>query len=116
MKFFFFSLLFAILAACAFGDEPQKSVLISAESPGIIDHVTQWIEDKVRRGLNAKVLTTDIRVQEGVVLHRYNLINAVLAKAPGNLFEEAKNTFTTNNWGTLVVEEDQEVHAWGDGN
>ncbi|KAH7025447.1 hypothetical protein B0J12DRAFT_686129 [Macrophomina phaseolina] len=99
MKFFLFSLLFAILAACAFGDEPQKSVLISAESPGIIDHVTQWIEDK-----------------EGVVLHRYNLINAVLAKAPGNLFEEAKNTFTTNNWGTLVVEEDQEVHAWGDGN
>ncbi|KAK7705093.1 hypothetical protein SLS57_010205 [Botryosphaeria dothidea] len=99
MKFYIFSLLVAILAACAYGATPQKQVLVTAESSGIIDHFAQWIEDK-----------------EGVVLHKFHLINAILAKAPATLFDEAKDTFTANNWGNIVIEEDQEVHTMDDGN
>ncbi|KAB2573027.1 Yhr138c-like protein [Lasiodiplodia theobromae] len=98
MKFFIFSFLLAMLAACVVGTAPTKSVLISADSAGVIDHAIQWIED-----------------QEGVVLHKYTLIHAFLASAPASVFEKAKDTFTTNNWGDLVMEEDQEVHAWNEG-
>lgn len=41
--------------------------------------------------------------------------SAFLASAPASVFEKAKDTFTTNNWGNLVMEEDQEVHAWNEG-
>ncbi|EOD42960.1 Yhr138c-like protein [Neofusicoccum parvum] len=96
MKFFLVSLLFALLAACALGFEsPKKKVIVSSEDKGVVDHAMQWIED-----------------QEGVILHKYTLINAFLASAPASVFESAKNTFTTNNWGNLVMEEDAEVHAW----
>lgn len=53
MKFYIFSLLVAILAACAYGATPQKQVLVTAETSGIIDHFAQWIEDKVRYPLRS---------------------------------------------------------------
>lgn len=40
--------------------------------------------------------------------------SAFLAKAPASTFAKAKDTFTTNNWGNLVMEEDQEMHAWSE--
>ncbi|KAL1622293.1 hypothetical protein SLS56_008783 [Neofusicoccum ribis] len=113
MKFFLVSLLFALLAACALGFEsPKKKVIVSSEDKGVVDHAMQWIEDQVRWPSPAQDILADNRPQEGVILHKYTLINAFLASAPASVFESAKNTFTTNNWGNLVMEEDAEVHAW----
>ncbi|OJD29522.1 yhr138c-like protein [Diplodia corticola] len=97
MKLFIFSLLLAMLAACVVGSAPKKMVLVSADSPSVIDHAIQWIEQ-----------------EKGAVVHKYSLIHAFLAEAPASVFEKAKETFTTNNWGNLVMEEDQEVHAWSE--
>ncbi|KAL1613484.1 hypothetical protein UCDDS831_g09380 [Diplodia seriata] len=97
MQLFIFSLLLAMLAACVVGSAPQKVVLISADSPSVIDHAIEWIEQ-----------------EKGQVVHKYSLIHAILVEAPDYVFEKAKETFTTNNWGNLVMEEDQEVHAWSE--